>query len=258
MDAVRSKLLAFGQEHILEAFPALDETSEIAKQVQSFDIAKIIHTYGEARSVIPDRKAVSPIAPHKIGDFRDPDRKMYFESKGWEALGSSKVGVVILSGGQGTRLGYDGPKGIYDIGLPSHKSIFEIHMDRVRKVRDLAAARRDADGPGATTIPVYIMTSDLNDATIREFFAQNNFFGYPPEDVFFFEQGLEPCLSLDGKLIIDSEESLALAPDGNGGIYHAMKSTGALDDMIARGVEYLHVFGIDNVLTKSADPGFIG
>jgi len=102
------------------------------------------------------------------------------------------------------------------------------------------------------------MTSDLNDTLIRKYFKDNGYFNYPSEDIYFFEQGLEPCLSLDGKLIIESEESIALAPDGNGGIYKALHDTGALENMISRGIKYLHVYGIDNVLNKSADPLFLG
>ena len=102
------------------------------------------------------------------------------------------------------------------------------------------------------------MTSDLNDKIIKSFFETHNYFAYPKEDIFFFEQGLEPCLSYDEKLLIESDRSLCMAPDGNGGIYNALNRTGALTDMLRRGVEHLHVYGIDNVLTKAADPAFIG
>jgi UDP-N-acetylglucosamine/UDP-N-acetylgalactosamine diphosphorylase len=102
------------------------------------------------------------------------------------------------------------------------------------------------------------MTSNLNHHIICNYFADNNYFGYPSHEIFFFEQGLLPCFSFDNTIIVESEQSLSLAPDGNGGIYNALKNSGAIDDMEARGVEGLHVYGIDNILTKSVDPLFIG
>jgi UDP-N-acetylglucosamine/UDP-N-acetylgalactosamine diphosphorylase len=102
------------------------------------------------------------------------------------------------------------------------------------------------------------MTSDLNHNIIQQYFKENDFFNYPKEDVLFFEQGLELCLTKDGKIIIESPTSLALAPDGNGGIFAALRVSGALDDIVSRGVRHLHVYGIDNIMTRAADPRFIG
>lgn len=110
----------------------------------------------------------------------------------------------------------------------------------------------------AARVCIYVMTSDLNDAAVRAFFARHKHFGSPPEDVFFFEQKLLPCLTDDGKLIVESESSLALAPCGNGGVYAALADSGALQHMDERGVAHLHVYGIDNALTRPLDPGFIG
>jgi UDP-N-acetylglucosamine/UDP-N-acetylgalactosamine diphosphorylase len=180
--------------------------------------------------------------------------KREIQQIGSDTIRHSTVGVVILSGGQGTRLGFDGPKGMYDIGLPSKKTIFQLHIEKVKGVRYL---HQQPDG-SLPSIPIYIMTSDLNHKVIVQFFRDNNFFDYPAGDVFFFEQALELCLSREGKIIVESSHSLALAPDGNGGIFSALRSTGAIEDMQRRGLKHLHVYGIDNVLTKSADPAFIG
>ena len=133
-------------------------------------------------------------------------------------------------------------------------SIFELHIERVLKAENLASNM----GRKKCTIPIYVMTSAINDEIIKENFKSNNFFGYDEKSIFFFQQGLEPCLSLDEKLIIASRDSLAMAPDGNGGVYDAMLKSGALENMQSRGVKHLHIYGIDNVLTKSADPLFIG
>lgn len=174
---------------------------------------------------------------------------LQYQTIGNDAIRSGKVAAVILSGGQGTRLGFNGPKGMYSIGLPSNKSIFQIHVERIRKVANLTQS---------SGIPIYVMTSDLNHEIIKGYFANNNYFGYPANDIIFFEQGLEPCFTFEGKIILDSDRGLALAPDGNGGIYKALKQSGCVEDMKSRGIEHLHIFGIDNVLTKSLDPIFIG
>ena len=170
-----------------------------------------------------------------------------------------------MSGGQGTRLGYSGPKGCYDIGLPSGKSIFQIHFERLLCICRLAAVHVagepvdvDADVADVPLLPVYIMTSHLNDATIREYLETHDYWGYSQSCVYFFEQGLEPCLSLEGRLIVESTDSLSMAPDGNGGLYNALEKSGAVQDMVRRGVQHLHVYGIDNVLTRSCDPCFMG
>lgn len=161
---------------------------------------------------------------------------------------------VILSGGQGTRLGFNGPKGMYDLGLISHKTIFQIHIERIQRVRLLC---QQSSGK-LPSIPIYVMTSDLNHQIIKDFFHSQNYFSYPSKDIVFFEQGLEPCFTFDGKIIIDNPNALAMAPDGNGGIYNALNRSGSLQDMVKRGVEHLHIYGIDNILTKSLDPLFLG
>ena len=177
-------------------------------------------------------------------------------SLGMESICRSEVGAVIMSGGQGTRLGFKGPKGMYSISLASGKSIFQLHMERLQKMRMLAAA--DTCPIDNVHIPVYIMTSITNTQTIQDYFTEMNYFNFPQEDVFFFEQGLLPCLTNDGQMILESPEALSMAPDGNGGIFPAMKKSGAFQNMLDRNVKHLHVYGIDNVLTKSVDPGFIG
>jgi UDP-N-acetylglucosamine/UDP-N-acetylgalactosamine diphosphorylase len=171
-----------------------------------------------------------------------------YEHLGIEAIQQGKVAAVIMSGGQGTQLGYDGPKGKYSIGLPSNKSIFQLHIERIQKLRQLCST----DSPAR--IAIYIMTSDLNHNEIISFFTEHDFFGYPKQDVLFFEQGLEPCFTFDGKVILSSKTQIALAPDGNGGLYKALKHSGCFQDMLQRGIEHLHIYGIDNVLTKSCDP----
>jgi UDP-N-acetylglucosamine/UDP-N-acetylgalactosamine diphosphorylase len=188
-------------------------------------------------------------------------RKELTGNVGREAIKQSKVAAVIMSGGQGTRLGFKGPKGMYNLNMPSQKTIFQIHIEKILRMKKLFSS----SDPNATdgiafspSIPIYIMTSNLNHHIIIAFFKDNSYFGYPPQDIVFFEQGVEPSFTHDGKIIIESESTLSLSPDGNGGIYRALLVAGCIDDMILRGVEHLHIYGIDNVLTKAVDPYFIG
>lgn len=218
-----------------------------------------------------DEQNMEPIESFVSLDSATAEVKEAWYAAGLKAVSEGKIAVVVLSGGQGTRLGFSGPKGMYNIGLPSQKTLFQLQAERLRRVCNLAAQRFPrtcdaADGPAAVTaavanrisIPLYIMTSPLNDAITREFFAKNKHFGLPESDVFFFPQGTLPCMTPEGKIMLESAGRVAMAPDGNGGIYPALQRTGALDNMLARGVEHLHVFSIDNALVKVADPHFLG
>jgi len=167
---------------------------------------------------------------------------------GESALRAGKVGVLLVAGGQGSRLGFEGPKGVFPVGPVSDASLFEIHAHKV-----LALERRYGGG-----VPLYIMTSDTNDAATREFFAANRYFGLSPERVVFFMQGMWPALTADGRIVLDAPDHVFLSPDGHGGILSALKASGTLDDMIRRGLETLFYFQVDNPLVEVADPAFIG
>jgi UDP-N-acetylglucosamine/UDP-N-acetylgalactosamine diphosphorylase len=158
------------------------------------------------------------------------------------------VAAFLVAGGHGTRLGFDGPKGCFPIGPISRKSLFQLFAEKI-----LAARRRYG-----AAIPWYIMTSRDNDEVTRKFFKEHEHFGLPPEDVFFFQQGLMPAVDQNGRVLMDSSSSLALAPDGHGGAIRALKRSGALDDMARRGVKYISHFQVDNVLVLPVDPEFVG
>lgn len=169
--------------------------------------------------------------------------------RGMTAVANGEVAAVLLAGGQGTRLGYDGPKGMYDIGLPSQSTLFRYMAERIKKLGQLS-------GGGDKSVPFYIMTSPLNHVATATYFAEHaDEFGI---DVQFFPQGTLPALTFEGKMILETPTSLAVAPDGNGGIYPALVKHGILKDMKTRGIKYMHVFGVDNALVKPADPTFVG
>lgn len=252
MDELRAILLSCGQEHIIDMIPTLDEDHPIFSQLKKLDIPSSLRICQEARAAaISEQKSESlaPLEDVLVWCQAESSLKDHMTSVGLNAIKEGEVAAVIMSGGQGTRLGFSGPKGMYKMGLQSGKSIFQLHIEKIQKMKALS---------GAASVPIYIMTSDLNDSIIRKYFKDKHYFGYPSEDIIFFEQGLQPCISLDGKIIVECETSLALAPDGNGGMYNALRHSGAFEDMCERRVKYLHIYGIDNVLTKSIDPSFLG
>ena len=188
-----------------------------------------------------------PVYPH----WADAGREALYEGagrRGRELLAAGKVGAFLVAGGQGTRLGYDGPKGEYPITPVKNKSLFQVFAEQL-----LAHVRK-----AGRVIPWYVMTSDINDVPTRAFFHKHHFFGYPEEAVIFFPQGMMPAFSKDGRLLLAEKDSLALSPDGHGGSLRALKKSGALDDMRRRGVEHLSYFQVDNPLVYCIDPLFLG
>lgn len=175
-------------------------------------------------------------------------KKDEFKALGLEAIKACKVGAILLAGGQGTRLGFDKAKGMYNIGVNKELYIFEQLIRNLQKVTDEAGA----------FVPLYIMTSDKNDAQTREFFAEHDFFGYNKDFVKFFVQEMVPAVDFDGNVLVEAEDSLAMSPNGNGGWFTSLVKAGLGEDMKEKGVEWLNVFAVDNVLQQIADPVFVG
>jgi len=172
---------------------------------------------------------------------------------------------LLMAGGQGTRLGSSAPKGCYDIGLPSHKSLFQYQAERIARLQTVA--EKECGKPaGSVIIPWYVMTSGPTRRETEEFFVKNRYFGLDSKNVIFFEQGTLPCLTMEGKVILDTPSHVAVAPDGNGGLYAATrtplspsdKSHTVLSDLGKRKVLYVHAYCVDNCLVRVADPVFLG
>lgn len=171
-----------------------------------------------------------------------------FKAVGLEAVKNCKVGAILLAGGQGTRLGFDKAKGMYNIGVNKDLYIFEQLIRNLQKVTDEAGA----------FVPLYIMTSDKNDEQTRAFFAEHNYFGYNQDYIKFFVQEMVPAVDFDGNVLVEAEDSLAMSPNGNGGWFTSLLKAGLGEDMKEKGVEWLNVFAVDNVLQQIADPVFVG
>ncbi len=261
-DEAQSKLREQGQEHLLAFWGQLDaaQRAGLLAQIEEIDFSDV----GRMRAALKqqaDGAAASlgefgPAPVVTLDETSDPDVR----ELGFTALRAGKVGALLVAGGQGSRLGYDGPKGCYEIGPISKASLFEIHS---RKILAL-------EGKFDTEVPFYIMTSEANDAPTREFFKTNDYFGLAPDRVVFFTQGMWPGLmparnathsvagGPDGNLFLDRPDHVFVSPDGHGGILAALRKRGVLQDMSDRGLSTLFYFQVDNPLIEIADPDFIG
>lgn len=250
-EQARQKLAKCNQEHILQFWDQLStiQRKTLCEQIEELDpdilqkMQRLLHSAGGETSSA-HAAAIEPVAPEQVNASEQEAARI----RGEEALRHGTVGVLLVAGGQGTRLGFEGPKGTFHIGPVSKASLFAIHARKV-----LALRRRYR-----ASIPFYIMTSQANDAETRAFFAQHAFFGLPPEDVLFFSQGMYVALWPDGRIVMEAPNRLFRAPDGHGGILAALKRTGMLGDMHRRGLETLFYFQVDNPLVSIADPAFLG
>ena len=192
------------------------------------------------------RGEFAPLGAMELPEIQE--KKAAFKEAGLEAIRSCKVGAILLAGGQGTRLGFDKAKGMYNIGVSKDLYIFEQLVRNLQKVTDEAGA----------FVPLYIMTSDKNDEQTRAFFEEHEYFGYNKDFIKFFVQEMVPAVDFDGNVLIEAEDSLAMSPNGNGGWFTSLVKAGLGEDMKEKGVEWLNVFAVDNVLQQIADPVFVG
>jgi UDP-N-acetylglucosamine/UDP-N-acetylgalactosamine diphosphorylase len=236
-----------------------EETAHLLQQLSAIDVPLVndlfTATMADAAASATTAALEPPSEVVKVSAAAAETRAAWF-ADGLSAIARGKAAVLVLAGGQGTRLGSDRPKGEYDIGLPSRRSLFQLLAERCRRLVVLAAGLALPDA--RPSLPVYVMTSPMTDAETREYWLAHDFFGLPKGDVRFFSQGTLPCMDLEGKIMLESGGAVAEAPDGNGGIYRALHLTGTLADMQARGVEGVHVFAVDNAIVKAGDPAFLG
>lgn len=261
LSQLKEKYAAAGQDHVFTFYDALSSADKGAlfEQLSSFDPALITEYANRALNPAKSDETSSTLEPlpdsalASILDSSPEDISRWYSS-GLDLIGKNEVAVVLLAGGQGTRLGSSAPKGCYDIGLPSHKSLFQIQAERIRKIQELVAKKTGSD----VVVPWYVMTSGPTREPTEKFFAEKNYFGLDKANIKIFNQGVLPCISNDGKILLESKSRVAVAPDGNGGIYEALIVSGILDDMRKRGIQHIHAYCVDNCLVKVADPVFIG
>ncbi|MCR4574831.1 MAG: UDPGP type 1 family protein [Lentisphaeria bacterium] len=244
-----------GQEHILKFWDTLNEKQrdQLAQQIQEIDWPTVTRwaqdaLKGESAPIPFDR--LTPAPYHALVPETDDEKA--FQAKayahGVELLKAGKVAAFTVAGGQGTRLGYDGPKGTYKVSPAMGKSLFQIFAESLQRNQEKYGCK----------FSWYIMTSKINDAETRAFFEANNYFGLEKSQVMMFTQATLPAFGMDGKALLAEKDSLALSPNGHGGSFAALRDSGALADMQKKGVTILSYWQVDNPLIKVMDPLFIG
>ena len=247
---IKAVLKKYGQEHLLNNFENLDEAhkKELLKEIKGINFELVTSLYDSTKKEKKNTKdEITPI--DYLDKFKLGDKYKYYENIGKKAIKEGELAVVTMAGGQGTRLGHNGPKGTYDIGLDSHKSLFELLSDGIKE---------EAKKYGVI-IPWFIMTSRENNKATIEFFEKHKYFGYQKDkNIFFFIQGELPMMDTEGKILIGEDGLIKLAADGHGGIYESLVKTGMTKKMKELGVKWVFIGGVDNCLVKMVDPVLMG
>ncbi|KAF9416734.1 UDP-N-acetylglucosamine pyrophosphorylase [Podila epigama] len=303
--AIRQKYKAAGQDHVLTFWDDLSSThkEQFLHQLESIDPQALNATYTQAIAAAAEAAAATAASLSKssslssssssssspssspssysnidLTDLSPLDnkevrstltasntQKQTWHRLGLEAIANNKTAVVLLAGGQGTRLGSALPKGCYrDIGLPSHKTLFQLQAERIQRLQEMArtykAQQQQTGGkPIDSVLPSVvvtwcIMTSGATRRQTEHFLQEHDYFGLDPINILIFEQGVIPCFDKEGKFLLQNKHSIATAPNGNGGLYWALYSEGVLDQLAKRGVEYVHTYSVDNILIRVGDP----
>ena len=257
IDDLRGALARHRQEHVLDHWDRLDESGRERLFAQLARITPQLSDLISAYEAALPSAAASKTGPARIEpapaialpeNGGDPEAAESARKRGEEILGDGRLGVFLVAGGQGTRLGFPHPKGCYPVGPISDRSLFEIQAQKIRGL-----ARRTG-----RIVPWYIMTSDATDAETRAAFEANDYYGLDPADVQIFQQDMVPAFDFEGRLILERPDRLFENPNGHGGSLTALETSGALDDMEARGVDTLFYYQVDNPLVKIGDPTYLG
>lgn len=250
-----TRLLVAGQQHVLQFHDQLGPAEKLAFETQllSLDwklIGKLIETIVRKPSHFTLPPDVQPASyfPHEPATAADEAKYDAALARGEQLLRQGRIAAFVVAGGQGTRLGWEGPKGTFPATPIKKKPLFQCFAEYL-----LALGARYGK-----PVPFYIMTSPLNDAATRAFWKDNNFFGMNPHDVMFFPQDSLPAIDFDGRVLLERKDSLALSPNGHGGSLLALYKSAAIDDMARRGVTQISYFQVDNPIVRCIDPLFIG
>lgn len=250
LDEAKAIVKKFNQEHLLNGFEELEDNKKelLLKQILNIDFELINSLYiNTKKDINSNGDKIEPM--DYLDKYKLNEEYKYYENIGKHAIKNGKLAAVTMAGGQGTRLGHNGPKGTYDIGLDSHKSLFELLSDSLKE-----EGRKNE-----VTVPWFIMTSRENNEETLNFFEKNKYFGYKKDkDIFFFIQGELPMVDTEGKILIGEDGLIKQAADGHGGIYEALVNSGMTEKMRQLGVEWVFIGGVDNCLVKMVDPVLMG
>ena len=246
MKDILSKTSKYNQQHLFKFQDELsnDQKLELYEQINNTDFS-LIEEIGKPQ--IENKGKIEPILALTINEIKN--NKETYEGVGIKALEEYQVGALLLAGGMGTRLGSDDPKGMYNIGKTKDVYIFQRLIENLLEVVNKTGK----------FVPLFIMTSEKNDAKTKEFLKSKNYFGYNENFIKFFVQEMAPCTDFNGKILMESKSRLATSPTGNGGWFLSLLANKDAKDMLEKyNIKWINVFAVDNVLQKIADPVFIG
>ncbi|MDA9859387.1 UDPGP type 1 family protein [Rubripirellula sp.] len=253
-DELQNRLKAHQQEHVLQFWDEISESQrkQLATQIDELDLVQL-------DALIAGQDAKQDFAA--MAQVADPPPSVDAEGSGanWtttearlrgeQAIRDGQVGAVIVAGGQGTRLGFPQPKGMFPIGPVSNRTLFQFFADRLIAIQQAYSVK----------IPLFVMTSEATDDETRAYFQEHNYLGLSPNDVVIFKQGTMPAVDAEsGKLLLAKKDSLALSPDGHGGTVAALQRSGCLQEAKERGVRQLAYIQVDNPLAHLCDPTLLG
>ncbi len=248
------RLREFGQEHVIIHLEKMSgaERQPLLQDLAQIDLGQIAELYDFYRSSRQGGHEEKVFAAAEVLQLPRSDtfarERARLAALGEDLLAEGRVAVFLVAGGQGTRLGYDGPKGCFPVSPVTGKSLFQLFAENIKALRARYGAR----------LPWYIMTSHENNAATCVYFMQNDYFGLAPESVRFIIQKENPSLDLDGRLIVSPDKKIFKNPNGHGGSLSAMRESGALAEMASLGIDEIFYFQVDNPLAVIADPLFIG
>ena len=242
----KEKLAQFGQEHVLKYYDELTAAQQEALLAQIAETDMSVLAACKNIEALTKKGEIAPLAAMEISEIEE--NKESFVQTGIEAIKEGKIAAVLLAGGMGTRLGSDDPKGMYNVGITKDLYIFECLVNNLMDVVKQAG----------NWIHYFIMTSDKNHEATVKFLTEKNFFGYNSDYIHFFKQDMAAATDYEGKIYLEEKGKLSTSPNGNGGWFSSLKSSGLLQVIESEGIEWLNVFAVDNVLQRIADPCFVG
>lgn len=250
LEEIKQILKKYGQEHLLNNYESLDENKkeELLKEIENidFELVKSLYENTKRELKVSDAK-IEPI--EYLDKYKLNDKYKYYEEIGKKAIKDGKLAAVTMAGGQGTRLGHNGPKGTFKLDVYGKgKYLFEILVDNLK----------EANQKYGITINWYIMTSKENNSATVEFLEKNNYFGYDKNFVKIFTQSEMPLIDTEGKLLMGKDYKIREASDGNGGTYSSLRRSGCLADMKEKGIKWVFIGSVDNALLKMVDVTLLG
>ena len=246
---VKEILKKNNQEHLLEFYNELnnEEKEILVNQILNVDFEQIINLYNNSKKDEEYKIDISPLKYYEKDKFTFEEKNEYIKI-GSNIIKENKLAVITMAGGQGTRLGYNGPKGTFKLEQPVNKSLFEIRCEELK----------DANKKYNSNILWCIMTSKENDKQTKDFFEENNYFNYPKDRIIFFMQDTIPLIDVEGKVMLQECYKIREVSNGNGNIFLSMKKSGLIEKMKSENIKWVSIGGIDNVLAKNIDPLFLG